>query len=403
MFSTTLQLGRALFRRSSTSASLSLPFPSSLSLPLLVERVFSSTTSTLDDTQVVGEVDVGVGHEAERIRNFSIVAHIDHGKSTLADRIMELSGALEKRSLQGKAKAQYLDKLEVERERGITVKAQTASISWRGHLLNLVDTPGHVDFSYEVSRSLSACEGVLLLVDATQGIQAQTVSNCLLALEEDLEIIPVLNKIDMPTANPEEVKLQVEDVFGLEKSDCLEVSAKTGEGIEALLDAIVDRIGPPETKRESPFKALIFDAHHDPFRGVVCLVRVVDGRIKEGDKVSSCGTGIESEVLECGMMCPEPERVKQLEGGQIGYLVTGLKSSSDIRIGDTMHKSSETVEPLPGFKEVKSMCFGGIFPSSSDEYESLKRAVEKLTLNDSSVVVHRFSLLLLLLLLLLLC
>jgi len=331
-----------------------------------------------------------------RIRNFSIVAHIDHGKSTLADRILEHTGAL-KEALD-KASSQYLDKLKVEKERGITVKAQTASIVHHvgglPYLLNLVDTPGHVDFTYEVSRSLSACEGCLLLVDATQGIQAQTVSNCLLALEENLEIISVVNKIDMPAANPEEVTKQIEDVFGLggEGDAALRVSAKTGQGVPELLDAVVHRIAPPETDREErPFKALIFDAHHDQFRGVVCLCRVIDGKISRGDKIASCGTKTELEVLELGLMCPEPTRTDKLEGGQIGYLVTGMKKTADIRIGDTLHKADQPVEALAGFKPIKSMCFGGIFPSSTDEYESLKKAIEKLTLNDSSVVVHRES------------
>ena len=331
---------------------------------------------------------------ADRIRNFSIVAHIDHGKSTLADRILERTGALAYPL--DKQSSQVLDKLSVERERGITVKAQTATIvhEYGGHayLLNLVDTPGHVDFSYEVSRSLSACEGCVLLVDATQGIQAQTVSNCLLALEEDLEIVPAVNKIDAPAAEPEECARQIEDVLGL-GAEALWVSAKTGEGVAALLNAVVERVPPPRTERDTkPFKALIFDAHHDQFRGVVCLCRVVDGSIKAGDRVASCGTGTELEVLEVGLMCPEPTECERLEGGQIGYVVTGMKNSADFRIGDTLRKSVDVgVEALPGFKPIKSMCFGGIFPAATDEYESLKRAIEKLTLNDSSVVVHRES------------
>lgn len=329
----------------------------------------------------------------DRFRNYAIVAHIDHGKSTLADRILEYSGALKPHKMQ----SQYLDKLQVEKERGITVKAQTASIvhhhskTKMKYLLNFVDTPGHVDFSYEVSRSLSACEGVLLLVDAAQGIQAQTVANCLLAMEENLEILPVLNKIDMPAANPEEVKGQIADVFGFPKAQALEVSAKTGKGIPDLLDAIVDRIDAPVTDHSKPFKALIFDAHHDPFRGVICLICIKDGVIHEGDKIVSCATGDILEVNELGIMSPEPEKLQKLKGGQIGYLVTGVKDSGNITIGDTIHSINHAVEALPGFKQARSMCFGGIFPASSDEYASLKKAIEKLTLNDSSVVVHKES------------
>lgn len=323
----------------------------------------------------------------DKIRNFSIIAHIDHGKSTLADRILEATGALQAREMQ----AQFLDKLDLERERGITIKAQTVRLSYKAqdgetYQLNLIDTPGHVDFNYEVSKSLSACEGALLVVDASQGVEAQTLANVYLAIENDLEIIPVINKIDLPNANPDRVKEEVESVIGLDTSDSLLISAKTGIGIHELLEAIVKRVPPPKRgSLDKPLRGLVYDSWFDPYVGVVAQVRIIDGTLKEGDKIKFLSTDTEYDVYKLGVFTPHPEEVPELESGQVGYFSAAIKNLRDVRIGDTVtHAKEENVEPLPGFKEVRPMVFGGLFPVDADDYGNLKSALEKLSLNDSA-------------------
>ena len=323
----------------------------------------------------------------DKIRNFSIIAHIDHGKSTLADRILEVTGALEAREMQ----AQFLDKLDLERERGITIKAQTVRLSYKAkdgevYQLNLIDTPGHVDFNYEVSRSLAACEGALLVVDASQGVEAQTLANVYLAIENDLDIIPVINKIDLPNADPERVKEEVESVIGLDTSNALEVSAKAGIGIKELLEAIVERVSPPKRgSPQAPLRALVYDSWFDPYVGVVAQVRVIDGCIKQGDKIKFFSTDVAYEVYKLGVFTPHPEEVAELASGEVGYFSATIKNLRDVRIGDTvMHAQDSAKDPLPGFKEVRPMVFGGLFPVDADDYENLKKALDKLSLNDSS-------------------
>lgn len=323
----------------------------------------------------------------DNIRNFSIIAHIDHGKSTLADRILEVTGALEAREMQ----AQFLDKLDLERERGITIKAQTVRLSYKAkdgevYQLNLIDTPGHVDFNYEVSRSLAACEGALLVVDASQGVEAQTLANVYLAIENDLDIIPVINKIDLPNADPERVKEEVESVIGLDTSNALEVSAKAGIGIKELLEAIVERVSPPKRgSPQAPLRALVYDSWFDPYVGVVAQVRVIDGCIKQGDKIKFFSTDVAYEVYKLGVFTPHPEEVAELASGEVGYFSATIKNLRDVRIGDTvMHAQDSGKDPLPGFKEVRPMVFGGLFPVDADDYENLKKALDKLSLNDSS-------------------
>ncbi|KAI3434957.1 hypothetical protein D9Q98_003011 [Chlorella vulgaris] len=324
----------------------------------------------------------------DRIRNFSIIAHVDHGKSTLADRLLEVTGAI---AYGGQA--QYLDKLQVERERGITVKAQTVSLVHRhcgaDYLLNLIDTPGHVDFSYEVSRSLSACQGALLLVDASQGVQAQTVANFFLAFEQELAIVPVLNKIDMESAEPQRVAQQMKDAFDIEPSECLKVSAKTGLGLQTVLEAVVQRIPPPQGNPTGDLRMLLFDAYHDEYRGVVCLVEVLDGRVQKGEKITSVATGTNYEVLEVGLLAPNPTPTGQLLTGQVGYMLVGMKDTRSARVGDTWHHQRRPVPALPGFKPAKSMVFAGIFPLSAAGFEQLHAAMDRLTLNDASVTVRR--------------
>ena len=325
----------------------------------------------------------------DRVRNFSIIAHIDHGKSTLADRMMEMTGAVSK--VDGGDRR--LDTLQVEKERGITVKAQTSSLVYhhqgKEYLLNLIDTPGHVDFSYEVSRSLAACDGALLLVDAAQGIQAQTVANFFLAFEQNLTIIPVLNKIDMPAADPRKVAEQLEDNFDLDAKDCVLVSAKTGQGVNEVLRAVVERIPPPRGNTDNATRMLVFDAYHDDYRGVVCLVLVVDGTVKKGDKIVSKSSGDSWDVLEIGVLTPKPVPQAQMFTGQVGYVLTGMKNTKSAKIGDTWHLWKKNVEALPGFREPKSMVFAGIFPAHSGDFDLLQAAMNKLTLNDSSVSFKR--------------
>ncbi len=327
----------------------------------------------------------------KNIRNFSIIAHIDHGKSTLADRLLEMTGTLSTRN----KNEQFLDKLQVEKERGITVKAQTASLFYEYdgevYLLNLIDTPGHVDFSYEVSRSLYACQGALLLVDAAQGVQAQTMANFYLAFEQDLKIIPVLNKIDMANADPDRIAREIKRAFDIPKEELVAVSAKTGLGVKELLPEIIKRIDGPIGDPEKPLKALLFDSWFDEYRGVICLIEIVDGSIKKGDKIISVHSGDNYEVLEIGLMYPDPKPTDALYTGQVGYLISGMKTVREARVGDTFYHAKHPVEPLPGFKPAKSMVFAGIYPVDTSDYEDLRTAIEKLTLNDPSVNVTKES------------
>jgi GTP-binding protein LepA len=325
--------------------------------------------------------------DKSKIRNFSIIAHIDHGKSTLADRILEVTGALEAREMQ----AQFLDKLDLERERGITIKAQTVRLSYKAqdgetYQLNLIDTPGHVDFNYEVSRSLSACEGALLVVDASQGVEAQTLANVYLAIENNLEIVPVINKIDLPNADPARVREEVESVIGLDTSGALEISAKTGIGIKPLLEAIVQRVpAPTRGSAEAPLRALVYDSWFDSYVGVVAQVRIIDGTLKPGDKIKFFSTGAEYDVYKLGVFTPHPQEVDELASGQVGYLSASIKNLRDVRIGDTVtHVRKPAHEALPGFKEVRPMVFGGLFPVDADDFAVLKSALDKLSLNDSA-------------------
>ncbi|CDP02208.1 unnamed protein product [Coffea canephora] len=332
-------------------------------------------------------------YPCDKIRNFSIIAHVDHGKSTLADRLLELTGTIRK----GHGQPQYLDKLQVERERGITVKAQTATMFHKHNflgsdtyfLLNLIDTPGHVDFSYEVSRSLAACQGALLVVDAAQGVQAQTVANFYLAFESNLAIIPVINKIDQPTADPDRVKAQLKSMFDLDPSDALLTSAKTGQGLEKVLPAVIERIPPPPGKSNSPLRMLLLDSYYDEYKGVICHVAVVDGAVRKGDKISSAATGRSYEISDVGIMHPELIPTGVLLTGQVGYVVSGMRSTKEARVGDTLYHCRSTVEPLPGFKPAKHMVFSGLYPADGSDFEALNHAIERLTCNDASVSVTK--------------
>ncbi|GIU94587.1 MAG: elongation factor 4 [Gaiellaceae bacterium] len=318
----------------------------------------------------------------DRIRNFAIIAHIDHGKSTLADRILELTGAVSEREM----REQLLDSMELERERGITIKAQAVRVRWKGYQLNLIDTPGHVDFTYEVSRSLQACEGALLVVDAAQGIQAQTLANAYLALEGNLEIVPVVNKIDLPQADPDRAAAELAELLGETPDRVLRISAKTGQGVEDVLDAIVERIPPPSGDPDAPARALVFDSSYDQYRGVVAFVRVADGSFETREPLRAMATGTELVAEELGVMSPAREPVDRLGAGEVGYVVTGLKDVSRLRVGDTLtSRRRPASEPLPGYRDVKPMVFAGIFPTDSDEYPALRDALERLKLNDASL------------------
>lgn len=327
----------------------------------------------------------------QHIRNFSIIAHIDHGKSTLSDRLLETTGTISDRE----KKEQFLDKLQVERERGITVKAQTASMFYthnnQEYLLNLIDTPGHVDFSYEVSRSLYACQGAVLLVDATQGVQAQTIANFYLAFEQNLTIVPVINKIDLPTADIPSVLAQLKSLFDFEESQVIKASGKSGIGIKDILNAVISTIPAPISDREKPLKALLFDSWFDEYRGVVCLIALHDGEIKKGSVVTLAQSNVTYEVLEVGLMYPEPTPVEVLYAGQVGYLITGMKTIKEAQIGDTIFLHNKPVVSLPGFKKAKPMVFAGIYPVDSDDFVQLSDSIEKLLLNDASISIEKKS------------
>ncbi len=322
------------------------------------------------------------------IRNFCIIAHIDHGKSTLADRLLDATEALSERE----RRAQFLDKMDLERERGITIKAQTVRLRYtardgKEYFFNLIDTPGHVDFSYEVSRALQACEGALLVVDASQGIEAQTLANAYLAVDAGLEIIPVVNKIDLPAARPDEIAQEIEDVIGLDAADVLPVSAKEGKGIEDLLEAVVERIPPPSGDPEAPTRALVFDSWFDPYVGAVMLGRVVDGKLAKGDQIRLMAAASVREIQALHVIDPHPRQVDELSAGDVGMVVAGIKTLAEVRIGDTVtHEKARAQEPLPGFQDVKPMVFTGLYPVDADDYENLKNALEKLQLNDASLV-----------------
>ena len=316
------------------------------------------------------------------IRNFCIIAHIDHGKSTLADRMMELTGAVKKRDM----KSQLLDSMELEREKGITIKLAPVSMKYKDKLLNLIDTPGHVDFSYEVSRSLAACEGAVLVVDASQGIQAQTLANVYLAMDADLEIIPVLNKIDLPAADVDRVSQELINLLGCKKEEIIAISAKTGKNVEAVLDAVIDRIPCPNGKKEAATRALIFDSYYDDYRGVILYVRAIDGSIKKNDTIHMMQTGKDAIALEVGKLTPQMSPEKEISVGEIGYIVTNLKTTRDAKVGDTVTtKRMQSEEPLSGYKNVKPFVYAGFFPVSNEDYADLKEAVEKLSLSDSAL------------------
>lgn len=324
----------------------------------------------------------------ERIRNISIIAHIDHGKSTLADRLLEITGTVSARDM----KEQYMDSNEIERDRGITIKLNAARMNYTNpedglnYVIHLIDTPGHVDFTFEVSRSLEACEGALLVVDASQGVEAQTLANVYLALDANLELIPVLNKIDLPGAEPERVSREIEEVVGLDTSNAIRASAKAGIGISEILRGIIHDIPPPADNSASPLRALIFDSYYDPYRGVIVYFRIVDGSLRKGDKIKFMVTGKDFVADEIGVMTPNQQPVDVLDSGEIGYLIAGVKTVEDARVGDTITTSTKGAEePLPGYQEAKPMLFAGLFPLDSDQYNQLKDSLEKLKLNDAAL------------------
>ncbi len=317
----------------------------------------------------------------DRLRNISVIAHIDHGKSTLADRMLEMCGAVDPRAM----RAQYLDSMDLERERGITIKLQSVRLEHGENVINLIDTPGHVDFGYEVSRSLAACEGVILVVDASQGIEAQTLANCYLALENDLEIVAALNKIDLPAADPDTYAAEIERVLGIPAEEILHISAKTGEGVPELLDAVVERIPPPVGDAAGPLQGLIFDSHFDQYRGVVSSIRIVNGELHSGSKLRFMQAGSTHEALEVGVRRPDPTPVDVLGPGEVGYLIAGIKDVGEARSGETVTQASRPAdEPLDGYRDPKPMVFCGLYPVEGDEFEDLREALEKLRLNDSS-------------------
>jgi len=316
--------------------------------------------------------------DPQYIRNFCIIAHIDHGKSTLADRLLELTGTLTQREMT----AQVLDSMDLERERGITIKAKTVRLLYH---VNLIDTPGHVDFSYEVSRALSACEGAVLVVDASQGVEAQTVANAFLASQHNLTIIPVLNKVDLPAAQPEQVKQQMESVLAIPAEEALEISAKTGVGVPEVLEAVVARIPPPVGSAEDPLQALIFDSWFDAYRGAIVLVRVKQGRMKKGMKIRMCGAGLDTDIEEIGTLVPKPVALAELEAGDVGYVIGNIKRVADARVGDTIVDAARPAPPLEGFEAIKPMVFAGLFPVNATDYENLRDALGKLQLNDSAM------------------
>ncbi|MEN8077090.1 translation elongation factor 4 [Clostridioides difficile] len=322
-----------------------------------------------------------------KIRNFSIVAHIDHGKSTLADRLLEITGTLTKREME----EQVLDNMEIERERGITIKSQAARLVYRAadgeeYILNLIDTPGHVDFTYEVSRSLAACEGALLVVDATQGIEAQTLANCYLALDNDLEIAPVINKIDLPSQRADEVKQEIEDVIGIEAEDAPMISAKTGLNVEDVLETIIEKIPAPSGDEEAPLKALIFDSYYDSYKGVVCYVRILDGKVKAGTKIKLMNTNKVYDVVEVGVFTPKLLPIGELMAGDVGYITASIKNVADARVGDTITEADRPTEhALPGYKKAVPMVYSGIYPVDGAKYDELREALEKLQINDAAL------------------
>src|SRR3954452_8890435 len=316
----------------------------------------------------------------DRLRCLSIIAHIDHGKSTLADRILEITGAVEARDM----RAQYLDSMDIERERGITIKAQNVRLDWKDHVISLIDTPGHVDFGYEVSRSLAACEGVILLVDASQGIEAQTLANCYLALENDLAIVAAVNKIDLPAADPDRVSEEIERVLGIAAEDVLRISAKTGEGVAELLDAVLDQIPPPKGDADAPLQALIFDSYYDAYRGVISSVRVFDGTMSSGARLRFLQAGSVHDAEEIGVRLPVPTPIAALGPGEVGYVIAGIKDVGEAKVGETLTTAQRPGEPLAGYREPKPMVFCGLYPVEGDEYADLREALERLRLNDSS-------------------
>lgn len=327
-------------------------------------------------------------HDPSRIRNFSIIAHIDHGKSTLSDRILEQTGAVSERDM----RAQLLDSMDIERERGITIKSQAVRVMYTAddgetYEFNLIDTPGHVDFTYEVSRSLAACDGAVLVVDATQGVEAQTVANAMMAMNAKLEIVPLINKIDLPSAEPERVKAEIEDGLAIPAEDAVLCSAKTGVGVHDLLEAVVYNIPAPQGNGDAPLRALIFDSYFDPYRGVIAFVRIVDGSVRKGDQIIMMATGTNALVEEVGARTPKEQPLDSLNYGDVGYIVTGLKDVSEVKVGDTVTlKSKPADKALPGYRDVKPMVFTGLYPIDSDQYEQLKDALEKLSLNDPALI-----------------
>ena len=320
--------------------------------------------------------------DQSKIRNFSIIAHIDHGKSTLADRILEVTDTVSARDM----RAQLLDSMDLERERGITIKAQAVRVAWKGHELNLIDTPGHVDFTYEVSRSLQACEGALLVVDAAQGIEAQTLANAYLAIENGLEIVPVVNKIDLPSADPDGASVEVAELLGDDPTRVVRISAKTGQNVADVLDAIVERVSAPAGEPDAPPRALVFDSSYDQYRGVLAFVRVVDGTFSRREALQAMATGTRFDAEELGFFSPTMTPVEELSAGEVGYIVTGLKDVSSLRVGDTLTSvARRAAAPLPGYKDVKPMVFSGLFPTDSDQYPELRDALERLKLNDGAL------------------